>query len=347
MYLADRDIKSLLDELSIETAHPHHQFDASEQIQPCSIDLRISNVFWKPSRRRYLLRQPLWRQRPAVDLRASEMQNLDPRRDWRPVVLEEGDSLTIRPGQVLMARIYERFSVPAKCAGKIEGRSSYARLGLFVHATGDFINPGWGGYMPLQLFNSGPYPITIAPYLPICQLKLVRLSSEPERSYGDASLASKYVNDDGGPSFWWRDRQVRALQERLGEIHAPTRLVKEVIEQVKFEDPELLARFQSFVRTQRVEQLDNSDSLLSRFSTRETRRRRLDRLSIGAFPLLASVAFGIIFVSPVSTLHWVIWIATALSVPVSLRGLALTDSDYFGRKELIRARARDRPEPLP
>jgi deoxycytidine triphosphate deaminase len=344
MYLSDRDIKALLPSLGIETAHPHHPFDANEQIQPCSIDLRVSNVFWKPSRRRYLWRRPFARDRGTVDLRVSDMEDLDPRRDWRPVVLQEGDALTIKPGQVLMSRVYERFSVPADHAGKIEGRSSFARLGLFVHCTGDFVNPGWAGYMPLQLFNAGPYPVRITPYVSICQLKLVRLSSVPERTYGQADLASKYVNDDGGPSFWWRDRQMRALQQRLGEVHAPTRLVQEIVDIVRFEDPELLARFQAFVRKQRLEQLENSDTLLESFATREMWRRRIDRASIATFPVFLGGTIGSVFVVPIGALHIVIWILTALSFAVALRGVAQTDTDYLGRRELNQARARHRPK---
>jgi deoxycytidine triphosphate deaminase len=343
MYLSDRDIKDLLPALGIEASHPKHPFDPEGQIQPASIDLRLSDTFWKPSRRRNTLRSPLARHRPAVDLRESHMQELDPRRDWRPVKLDEGDTLTIRPGHVLMGRVYERFAVPQLYAGKLEGRSSYARLGLFVHCTGDFINPGWAGFMPLQLFNCGPYPIRITPYLPICQLKLVRLSSEPERAYGEGDLDSKYVNDDGGPSFWWRDRQVRALQERLGEVHAPARLQREVLDIVRFEDPELLARFQEFVRRQRVGTLENADSLLSSFSRQETRRRRFDRASMAALPIFAGGTIGSVFVRPVSTWHVILWVLTVASVGLCLRGLARTDTDYLDRHALLTARARPRP----
>ncbi len=62
--------------------------------------------------------------------------------------------------------------------------------------------------MPLQLYNAGEYPIVITPYLPLCQLMLIPLSGLPERSYGEPELESKYINDDGGPSLWWRDRLV-------------------------------------------------------------------------------------------------------------------------------------------
>lgn len=245
MYLSDRDIRALLPELGIEGSNDNHPFDPETQIQPCSIDLRVSDAFWKPSRRRYRWRKLFSRDDSIVDLRESHMQDLDPRRDWRPVVLGEGDAETIRPGGILMGRIYERFSIPPGFAGKVEGRSSFARLGLMAHCTGDFINPGWSGFMPLQLYNAGPYPIRVTPYLPICQLMLVRLSSDSERTYGQEDLMSKYVNDDGGPSFWWRDKQVQTLQERLGEVHAPTRLVNEVVALVRFEDPETHGSFES------------------------------------------------------------------------------------------------------
>ena len=101
--------------------------------------------------------------------------------------LHEGDSHTLKPGQIVMGRIYERFRIPPGYAGKIEGRSSFARLGLMVHCTGDFINPGWQGYMPLQLFNAGPYPLRLTPFLDVCQLMLVQLSGESERTYGEPS----------------------------------------------------------------------------------------------------------------------------------------------------------------
>src|ERR1017187_3916268 len=63
MYLVDRDIKALSGELNLEGPNPDHPFDPDSQIQPCSIDLRISNIFWRPSRRRRLWRRLLpWRE---------------------------------------------------------------------------------------------------------------------------------------------------------------------------------------------------------------------------------------------------------------------------------------------
>ena len=95
---------------------------------------------------------------------------------------------------------------------------------------------------------------------------------------------------------------------------------------------------------QRVEQLQSADDLLERFSERETWRRRVDRLSVAAFPLFASGAIGSIFVSPVGFWHYAIWAATVLAAGVSARGLARSDTDYLARRELREARSRQRLE---
>ncbi len=149
----------------------------------------------------------------------------------------------IKPGHVLMGGSTDA-RIPPGHAGKIEGRSSYARLGLAVHCTGDFINPGWEGFMPLQLCNFGPYPLRIAPYFSICQLMIVRLSAESARSYGDQELRSKYINDDGGPSLWWRDARVSQLQLRLGAVNVSERIRQEIVETVRFQNPQILERLQ-------------------------------------------------------------------------------------------------------
>jgi len=343
MYLADRDIKALSGELNLQGPNPDHPFDPDSQIQPCSIDLRISNVFWRPSRRRRLWRRLLpWRE-VTIDLRRSSVHDLDPLRDWRQIELREGESLIVRPGETIMGRIYERFQMPIGCAGKIEGRSSFARLGLSIHCTGDFINPGWQGFMPLQLSNHGPYPLRIAPYFSICQLMLVRLSSEPDRSYGDAELRSKYVNDDGGPSLWWRDGRVEQLQERLGQFNATEAIRQRIVNTVRFESPEVIERFQRRIDRGRVGKIENADQVLDEFARAEDRRRLCDR-GVRALPLLfgsgvvASVfaAFGV----------WTIVLAvlTFASLGGALAAYLRDDHGYLGKSELRAIRQRPAEE---
>lgn len=333
MYLSDRDLKALLADMHLHCPNPGHPFREETQVQPCSIDLRVSNVFWRPSRRRRIWRWLMPHRDHVIDLRRSHVQEIDPLRDWKRVELREGDGLTVKPGQVIMGRIYERFRVPPGYAGKIEGRSSFARLGLAVHCTGDFINPGWEGFMPLQLFNAGPYPLRLTPFLDICQLMLISLSSESERSYGAPDLESKYINDDGGPSLWWRDARVRALQTRLGEVHATERMQQEVVERVRFENPDVLERFQKFVRTRRVEQVENTDDLLSDFATKEDRARLLDRIALGSIPVVGGGALGSLF-AEFAVWHAFVWLLGIGSVVLGFRAYVRSDGGYLGDREL-------------
>jgi deoxycytidine triphosphate deaminase len=339
MYLADRDIRELLPVLRMEGERDGHPFDPDRQIQPCSIDLRVSSVFWKPSRRRRLWRRLLARRETAIDLRRSHVHDLDPRRDWKRVVLDEGDVLTIKPNQVVMARIYEKFQMPPDHAGKIEGRSSFSRLGLSVHCSGDFINPGWAGFMPLQLVNDGPYPIRITPYVPLCQLMLVRLSSRPERGYGDPGLQSKYVNDDGGPSLWWRDKQIRKLQERLGEIHATERMQQRIVAHVGFESAEVIERFQHHVDNTRLKNIENADGLLDAFAKSEDRRRLRDNLLIALPAIAAGGLLGSLFAS-LALWHVVVIALALVSLPLALSAWVRRDAGYLGTRELREARKR-------
>jgi deoxycytidine triphosphate deaminase len=341
LYLSDKDIRALLPSLDFQTDHPDHPFDLGEQVQPCSIDLRLSNVFWMRRRVHYVRR--LLRRGPTVDLRKSHIQEIDPRREWRKVDLTDGESVTIKPGQVVMTRIYEHFRVPDKYAGKIEGRSSYARIGLAIHCTGDFINPGWHGYMPLQLYNASPFPIKVLPYLPIAQLMLIPISSEPERTYGDEELASKYVNDDGGPSYWWRDRSVQALHTKLGKANVPVGIQNEVVDLVKFEDAEMLGRFERFVGRKRAGEVDNADAILEGFSLQEGRRKWLDRAAGFPFLFVLAWSIGLLTVS-YEPWHLIVWAATAIFSLGAIHAVDHRDGEYLDRRTLAALRAKHRKQ---
>jgi len=335
MYLADRDIRALLDELEIHTPDPGHAFDADRQIQPCSIDVRLSPIFWESSRRRRLWRQLLPTRDRTIDLRRSDLHDVAPLRDWRKLQLGERETLVIKPGHTIMGRIYERFRIPPGYAGKIEGRSSYARLGLSVHCTGDFINPGWAGFMPLQLTNSGPYPVRIAPYFSVCQLMLIKLSSTPERSYGDPDLNSKYANDDGGPSLWWRDGRVKELQSRLATVSLTEGIRREIVETARSENPEVLERMERYIDRMRVESVENAAQVFDGFASKELWLRRRDVASLYIAGLLIAGLVSALFVDLSLTLWHVVLIAVTAVVGIrALVGWFRREAGYLDPKAL-------------
>lgn len=88
---------------------------------------------------------------------------MNPRHDWEAFNAGPDEVFSLRPGQMLLARTYEAFNMPPDLAGRLAGRSSYARLGIAIHCGADHINPGWKGRMPLQLVNLSPRTIRFSP----------------------------------------------------------------------------------------------------------------------------------------------------------------------------------------
>ena len=232
-----------------------------------------------------------------------------------------------------MTRIYERFCVPAGYAGKIEGRSSFARLGLSVHCTGDFINPGWEGFMPLQLCNFGPYPIKLAPYFPVCQLMIVRLSSASTRPYGHEDLASKYQNDDGGPSLWWRDERVQALQGRLGQTNFAEAICQDLVAAIRWQSPEVVERFRRDVDRSRVQSVQSADQVLDDFARRERRRRLLDTVALGGPAAWLAVALTLVLL-PFGLLQVVLIVVGFLTSWLAAAAWFRRDFGYFDPNEM-------------
>lgn len=328
MYLEDRSLAALLPEIRVETESPEYSFEA--QVQSASIDLRLSSVFWVPLRRF------------TIDLRRSRLLDIAPRRYYRRKTLTAGETLILRPHELLLARTLEQFSIPNGYAGELTGRSSFARLGLLVNATGGFINPGWRGHMPLQLFNLGPNAIRIVPGLPICQLRLVRLAGAADRPYGHGSLNSLYVNDDGGPSYWWRDKRIRALHERLAERSVEQRIQETLYATIGPREPEVVERLERLIARLRVPDLRNADEILEAFAAREerrrTRRRWLINLSRGSFTLGVTATLFMVNRTPPTPVHYVVWTLAACTVGLSVYAFRTEVGEHFGRAELSAGR---------
>ena len=108
MYLADCDIRALLDQIQFETNDAARPFNIEAQLQPCSIDLRLDATFWRQHAR------------TSIDLRKSKLLEMVPRRHWRKILLGAGESIKLRPGEMILGRTFEAFSIPRSCAGKLE-----------------------------------------------------------------------------------------------------------------------------------------------------------------------------------------------------------------------------------
>ena len=109
--------------------------------------------------------------------------------------IDEKVGFVIEPRQLVLGNIREITGVDSKHVGRLEGKSSLARIGLIIHVTGGFLDPGNRIRLTLEMVNLSPLPIRIYAGMKIAQLAFEEISSNCERPYGSDSLGSKYKGD--------------------------------------------------------------------------------------------------------------------------------------------------------
>jgi dCTP deaminase len=97
-------------------------------------------------------------------------------------------------------------SLPDDLVARLEGKSSLGRLGMLIHSTAGFIDPGWDGHVTLELSNVATLPITIYHGMKIGQLSFMQLTEPSSQPYGSSALGSKYQGQRGPtPSRYWQN----------------------------------------------------------------------------------------------------------------------------------------------
>ena len=124
-----------------------------------------------------------------------QVEVIDPKNPgdmMEPVIVKEDDWFTLHPGQFALAGSVERFTLADDLVGQVNGKSSLGRMGLQVHATAGFFDPGWDGVGTLELSNVAPIPLRLYPGMLIAQMVFMQGSAQAERPYGSPGLGSKY-----------------------------------------------------------------------------------------------------------------------------------------------------------
>lgn len=150
-------------------------FDAT-QVQPASIDVHASGRFRV--------------------FRNNGSTHIDPREE-QPDLTEETTQegplpFVLHPGEFVLGSTIERFRLPNNIVGRLEGKSSLGRLGLVIHSTAGFIDPGFDGTITLELSNAATLPICLWAAMPIGQISFQYLDQTCEVPYGDPKRNSKY-----------------------------------------------------------------------------------------------------------------------------------------------------------
>jgi dCTP deaminase len=109
---------------------------------------------------------------------------------------DQPNSLCLEPGEFILAMTHERVVIPNELIALVEGRSTYARLGLSMHQTAPWIQPGWAGHIVLEIKNQGPIRVELTPLVDRpCQLTFFQLTSclPDDLAYG-ASACDRFVD---------------------------------------------------------------------------------------------------------------------------------------------------------
>src|SRR6476469_2762143 len=125
------------------------------------------------------------------------------------VEVDDDEPFVIHPNEFVLGRTEEQVELPADVVARIEGKSSLGRLGLIVHATAGFVDPGFRGSLTLEITNLTRVPIKLYAGLAIAQLSFMALDAPAEHPYGSAELGSHYQD------------QVAATESRYQSPPAP------------------------------------------------------------------------------------------------------------------------------
>jgi dCTP deaminase len=139
MVLSDRTIRRLLGEgrIGIDPYDEH-------LLQPSSLDVRVDRYFRVFRNSRY----------PYIDVKQAQ-------EDLTELVEIDDAPFILHPGEFVLGSTLERVRLPDDLVARLEGKSSLGRLGLLIHSTAGFIDPGWDGHVTLELSNVANLPITI------------------------------------------------------------------------------------------------------------------------------------------------------------------------------------------
>lgn len=153
-------------------------FDAKAMLQPASVDFTLGNVF-----------------RVFANYEATVIDPEAPQQLTAERVVRDDEEFVLHPGEFVLGMVREKVTIPPHLVARIEGKSSLGRMGLLIHATAGFIDPGFEGCVTLELANVARLPIILRPGMKIAQMSFAYLKTKAMRPYGTPGLGSKYQGD--------------------------------------------------------------------------------------------------------------------------------------------------------
>ncbi|MEZ5175002.1 MAG: dCTP deaminase [Acidimicrobiia bacterium] len=150
-------------------------------VQPSSIDVRCDANFRVFENHRYSLIDPKTPQEALT----------------KQVTVAGTDPFILHPGEFVLGSTLEVVGLADDIVARLEGKSSLGRLGLLIHSTAGFIDPGFKGQVTLELSNVANLPIAIYPRMKIGQISFYQMTTSADLPYGSPELGSKYQGQSG------------------------------------------------------------------------------------------------------------------------------------------------------
>ncbi len=163
--------------------------------QPASLDVHLAPIIMTFARRRV--------GDAAIDLK----KPVDDFVDYEKIDSKKG--AVIHPHEFILGVTTEWVKLSDRVIANVDGKSSLGRLGLVIHATAGFVDPGYAGHITLEITNLTDMPIIIYPNMPIGQFRFTLTTTPAQKLYG-AAIGSKYANSYNKnpkpiPSQYWKN----------------------------------------------------------------------------------------------------------------------------------------------
>lgn len=178
MIFSDRDIRAAIKSGRIKIDSPDEKY--LENIGPSSLDLRCGNHFKLYEHTKFPLLDPA---NPATFENCSRLIEIQ----------KPNTPFIIQPNDFMLGVTLEKITLPDDLVARVEGRSSLGRLGIIVHSTAGFVDPGFSGTITLEITNINRMPVALYPGMRVCQLAFETLTSPAEVDYSKKKT-QKYQN---------------------------------------------------------------------------------------------------------------------------------------------------------
>jgi len=153
----------------------------SENVQPSSVDLLLGSEFLVFDTHGQSL----------IDTK-NEIKGL-----MKKIVVKSGEPLIVHPREFVLGTTREWVELPSDLVGRLEGKSSLGRIGLVIHSTAGYVDPGFAGQLTLEISNLANLPIALYSGMKICQFSLQQMTSPAQYPYGHKKLKSHYMGQKG------------------------------------------------------------------------------------------------------------------------------------------------------